>query len=235
MSSISHIVKEIVSSDPSTLQCILNDIVNYTKLSKKLKPLVSEAIGHEVSVDTIKMALIRFAEKIFKEFNILKRDVAQVLARSSIEIRTGITIVTIRNAAFSRIAQYIPLLSTRSRFLAIMQSILVTTLILDDESSEEIISRLNKDDIMSIQRDYSAIVIVSPIEIMYTPGVLSYITNILALNNINIVHIESCYTDTIIVVSREDLIKAFQVLSKHIDISKKLLTINQHSVTNPDK
>lgn len=169
MSSISHIVKEIVSSDPSTFQCILNDIVNYTKLSKKLKPLVSEAIGHDVSVDTIKMALIRFAEKIFKEFNILKRDVAQVLAKSSIEIRTGITIVTIRNAAFSRIAQYIPLLSTRSRFLAIMQSILVTTVILDNESSEEIISRLNKDDIMNIQRDYSAIVIVSPIEIMYTP------------------------------------------------------------------
>ncbi|MEM4618487.1 MAG: hypothetical protein QXW05_06945, partial [Ignisphaera sp.] len=140
MSSISHIVKEIVSSDPSTFQCILNDIVNYTKLSKKLKPLVSEAIGHDVSVDTIKMALIRFAEKIFKEFNILKRDVAQVLAKSSIEIRTGITIVTIRNAAFSRIAQYIPLLSTRSRFLAIMQSILVTTVILDNESSEEIIS-----------------------------------------------------------------------------------------------
>ncbi|MEM0371586.1 MAG: ACT domain-containing protein [Ignisphaera sp.] len=235
MSSISHIVKEIVSSDPSTFQCILNDIVNYTKLSKKLKPLVSEAIGHDVSVDTIKMALIRFAEKIFKEFNILKRDVAQVLAKSSIEIRTGITIVTIRNAAFSRIAQYIPLLSTRSRFLAIMQSILVTTVILDNESSEEIISRLNKDDIMNIQRDYSAIVIVSPIEIMYTPGVLSYITNILALNGINIVHIESCYTDTIIVVSREDLIKAFQVLSKHIDISKKLLTINQGSVTNSDR
>ncbi|MEM4617680.1 MAG: ACT domain-containing protein, partial [Ignisphaera sp.] len=95
--------------------------------------------------------------------------------------------------------------------------------------------RLNKDDIMNIQRDYSAIVIVSPIEIMYTPGVLSYITNILALNGINIVHIESCYTDTIIVVSREDLIKAFQVLSKHIDISKKLLTINQGSVTNSDR
>uniref|UniRef100_A0A7C2ZPR5 ACT domain-containing protein n=1 Tax=Ignisphaera aggregans TaxID=334771 RepID=A0A7C2ZPR5_9CREN len=227
MSSVSQIVREIVLSDPCTLQCILNDIVNYTKLSKKITPLVNELAGHSVNIDTVKMALIRFANKAMREFSLLRRDVAEVLAKSSIEIRTGISIITLKNLAFTKIASMIPGLTQRARFVAIMQSLLVTTLVLDNETADEIIAKLSKEDIVQLQKDYAAIVIVSPIEIMYTPGVLSYITNILALNNVNIVHIESCYTDTIIVVSREDLLKAFQVLSRYIDASKKLTQSRQ--------
>lgn len=223
MSSISQIIKETVLSDPCTLQCMLNGIVNYTKLSKKLAPLISEIVGRNVPVDTIKMALIRFADKALKEFSTIRRDIILILAKSSIEIRTGITIITIRNTVFTRIASLVPHLIQRARFIAIMQSLLVTTIVLDSETAEEILARLNKDDVVQLQKDYAAIVIVSPIEIMYTPGVLSYITNVLALNNVNIIHIESCYTDTIIIVSKDDLLKAFQVLSKYVDASKKLI------------
>jgi hypothetical protein len=223
MSSISQIVREVVTSDPCTLQCILNDIVNYSKLSRRVAPLVSELVGRDVPVDTIKMALIRFADKAVKEFSFLKRDVVDILARSSIEIRTGISILTLRNIGFVKIAPLIPSLTQKARFIAIMQSLLVTTLVLDNETAEEVVLKLGKDDVVQLQKDYAAIVIVSPIEIMYTPGVVAYITNVLALNNVNIVHIESCYTDTIIVVSKEELLKAFQVLSKHIDAAKKLM------------
>ncbi|RLG77885.1 MAG: hypothetical protein DRO12_00885 [Thermoprotei archaeon] len=222
MSSISQIVKEVVTSDPCTLQCIINDIVNYSKLSRRIATLVSELVGRDVSIDTIKMALIRFADKAIKEFSLLKRDVVDILARSSIEIRTGITVLTLRNIGFAKIAPLVPSLTQKARFIAIMQSLLVTTLVLDNETAEEIVQKLEKDYVVQLQKDYAAIVIVSPIEIMYTPGVVAYITNVLALNNINIVHIESCYTDTIIVVSKGDLLKAFQVLSKHIDAAKKL-------------
>ncbi|MEM1644405.1 MAG: ACT domain-containing protein [Ignisphaera sp.] len=223
MSSISQIVKEIVTSDPCILQCILNDIVNYSKLSRKIAPLVSEILGRMVPPDTIKMSLIRFADKALKEFSIVRRDVMQILARSSIEIRTGITIITLRNTGFIKIATIIPFLTQRARFIAIMQSLLVTTIILDNETAEEVLRKLEKEDIVNLQKDYAAIVIVSPLEIMYTPGVISCISNILAMNSVNIVHIESCYTDTIIVVSKDDLLKAFQILSKYIEASKKLV------------
>jgi hypothetical protein len=223
MSSISQVVKEIVTSDPCTLHCILIDIVNYSKLSRRIAPIINELVGREVPLDTIKMALIRFADKAIKEFSLVKRDVIDILARSSIEIRTGITIITLRNIGFIKIASAIPFLTQKARFIAIMQSLLVTTIILDNETAEDIIHKIEKEDVIQLQKDYAAIAIVSPIEIMYTPGVVSYITNILALNNINIVHIESCYTDTIIVVSKEDLLKAFQILSKHIEAAKKIL------------
>ncbi|MEM1526073.1 MAG: ACT domain-containing protein [Ignisphaera sp.] len=223
MSSISQVVKEIVTSDPCTLQCILSDIVNYSKLSRKIAPLVSEILGRNVPPDTVKMSLIRFADKALKEFSLIRRDVMYILARSSIEIRTGITIITLRNTGFMKIATMIPLLTHRARFIAIMQSLLVTTIILDNEAAEEVLRKLEKEDIINLQKDYAAIVIVSPLEIMYTPGVISCISNILAMNNINIVHIESCYTDTIIAVSKDDLLKAFQVLSKYIEASKKLM------------
>lgn len=233
MSSISQVVKETILSDPCTLQCVLNDIVNYTKLSKKLTPLVSEIVGRSVPIDTVKMALIRFASRALREFSVLKRDVIQVLAKSSIEIRTGITIITLRNVAFTKIAPMIPHLTQKARFIAVMQSLLMTTIVLDNETAEEVLVKLNKDDVIQLQKDYAAIVIVSPIEIMYTPGVLSYIANTLALNNINIVHIESCYTDTVIVVSKDDLLRAFQALSKYIEASKKLTHV--HIKENVDR
>lgn len=223
MNTISQTVKEIVLSDPCLLQCILNGVINYTKLSKKISPLVSEMIGHEISIDTIKIALIRFASKALRDFTILRKDIAQVLAKSSIEIKTGITIITLRNPAFIKITSTIPHILQKTRFIAVMQSLLVTTIVLDNETAEDIIAKLSKDDIIQLQKDYAAVAIVSPIDIMYTPGVLSYITNILALNNVNIVHIESCYTDTIIIVSKEDLLKTFQALSRYIEASKKII------------
>jgi len=222
MSSISQMVKEIVLGDPTLFYCIANDIVNYSKLAKKLKPIISDYLGQEVSNEAIKMALIRLVEKIKVEGIPTRAEVLDIIARSSVEVRTGITIITLRSGRSIEAVMLLSKLAPKSRFLAVMQSVMALTVVLDNETAEEFIRSFGSSgDILQIQRDHSAIVIVSPQEIMYVPGVLSYIASILAQNNINIIHIESCYTDTIIIVSKDDLLKAFQVISRHIEAAKK--------------
>ncbi|MDK6029157.1 ACT domain-containing protein [Ignisphaera sp. 4213-co] len=222
MSSVSDIVTDVVSSDPIIQQCIGRGIVNYSKLAKMLHPIISQLLGKEVSVDSIKMALIRYSSKAGRERQV-RREVLEVLARSSIEIRTDITIVTLRSSALSYVIAFLSKLMSEARFIAIMQSVKTITIVLDRETANEYLTIIKSDDVINVQKDQAAIIIVSPIEIVTTPGVLAYIANVLAQNNINITHIESCYTDTIIILSKNDVEKAFSIIMKHIDSARKRL------------
>jgi aspartokinase len=113
----------------------------------------------------------------------------------------------------------------RARFVAVMQSVVATTIVVDRDSAEELLKSIKREDVIDVQREQAAIVIVSPEEIMKVPGVLAYIANVLSQNSVNIVHIESCYTDTIIIVSKSDLEKAFGIIMRHIEGAKKMLSL----------
>jgi len=224
MSSVSQAVTEVVSGDPILRQCVVRGIVNYRKLAKMLQPMVSQILGKEIPIDTIKVALLRYTSRVSGEKSV-KKEVLDVIARSSVELRTDITIIVVRSTAINYIAQLLAKIVSKARFMAVMQSVVATTIVVDKDSAEEILKSVKKDDVIEVQRDQAAVVIVSPEEIMNVPGVLAYIANVLSQNNINIVHIESCYTDTIIIVSKNDLEKAFSTIMRHVDGAKKMLSL----------
>lgn len=224
MSSISQVVTEVVAGDPILRQCVARGIVNYRKLAKLLQPMISQVLGKDVSVDAIKVALLRSSSKIGEEKGV-RREVLDIIAKSSVELRTDITIIVVRSSTTNYITQLLTKVVQRARFVAVMQSVIATTIVIDRDAAEELLKNIRREDIIDVQRDQAAIVIVSPEEIMKIPGVLAYIANVLAQNNINIVHVESCYTDTIIIVSKSDLEKAFNVIMKHIEGAKKMLSL----------
>jgi hypothetical protein len=224
LASISKVVAEVVLGDPILRQCLSRRVVNYRKLAKTLQPVVSMILGEEVSVDAVKIALLRYSKSLEEERSV-RREILEILARSFVELRTDITIAIIRSAAGGRVAQLLVKIMSRARFVAIMQSATATTLVLDRETAEELLSGIDGDDIIEAQKGQAAIVVVSPREIMTVPGILAYITNALSQHGINIIHIESCYTDTLIVVSKDDLERAFSVLVKHIEGAREMLAL----------
>ena len=161
MTTVSATVEEVVSSDPILQQCIARGIVNYSKLAKALQPIVSQLLGRNVSVDSIKMALIRYSSRVSWEKQ-QRREVLEVIAKSSVEIRTDITIITVRSSAFNYIMPILSKLALRARFIAIMQSVVAATIVLDRESAEAFLSSVRSEDIIDVQRDQAALVIVSP-------------------------------------------------------------------------
>jgi len=224
LASISKVVAEVVLGDPILRQCLSRRVVNYRKLAKTLQPVVSMILGEEVSVDAVKIALLRYSKSLEEERSV-RREILEILARSFVELRTDITIAIIRSAAGGRVARLLAKIMSRARFVAIMQSATATTLVLDRETAEELLSGIDGDDIIEVQKGQAAIVVVSPREIMTVPGILAYITNALSQHGINIIHIESCYTDTLIVVSKDDLERAFSVLVKHIEGAREMLAL----------
>ena len=77
-------------------------------------------------------------------------------------------------------------------------------------------NHFHQSEILDIIDNQSALVLVSPIDIITTPGVINYVTGLLAFNEINVTQILGSYTDTIIVINRADALKAFQVLEQRI-------------------
>lgn len=220
---VAGIVREVLLSEPSLYKCLEMGVLNYSKVASKLKPVVSRLVGRDVSVESIKMALVRLRSKVTEQPPVASREVLGVLANSRVEVRTGVVIVIVGSGYLQSTMAAIAKVSSKARFMAIMQSGFATTIVLDEESANELIGMLDKKSIIEVQRDQAAIVVVSPRDVMWVPGVIAYITGVLAQNGINIVHIESCYTDTVIVVSREELLTAFNTLVKHIEIAKALL------------
>jgi aspartokinase len=60
------------------------------------------------------------------------------------------------------------------------------------------------------------IVMHSPEELEATPGVVAFLTTLLAEQNVNIIEFISCWTETIIVVEKKDSLKAYEVLSNMV-------------------
>jgi hypothetical protein len=69
-------------------------------------------------------------------------------------------------------------------------------------------------DIVRKTEDCTTIVIDSPQEIEEVPGVVSYVTSLLAEQGVNIFEFISCWKYTVIVLHRKDVVKAYEVLSE---------------------
>ena len=231
--SVSEAVRRVIEANPSLQECLMSGIVNYSELARKLQPLLTNILGRPVSIDAVKMALIRYADRVGKgKLTEFGTRVLEVLARSELEIRTGIAVATFSISALPQLMEITRQLIGKARFFAVMQALTTITIIMDNESFEHVKKLVDEQHIVHVMRDQVAIIIVSPIEIVETPGVLAYITSILARNNVNIVQVESCHTDTVLIISKNDLVRAFRLLNEVIELARQYLRTLQPSVQN---
>jgi len=212
--SVAEVVRKIVMSRPILLDFICMDVVNFSALARKIKDEVSSLLGKNVSVDAIKMALIRFSEKVCPSREEVIAKVRKIIEKSSIELKSDIAVVTVRKEAVLINIDSIARLAARARFFQLAQGLRSFTIALSKEDLPDLIALVGKENVEDVQLNQVALLIVSPTEIISTPGVVAYITSLMAFNGINITHIVSCYRDTIIIVKREDALKAYEVLER---------------------
>lgn len=221
--SVSEAVRVVVESEPCLRECLSMGIVSFRRLARRIKPLVEGIVGRECSVESIKTALMRYSARL-PGAELVGRSVAGILSRSFVEGRTGVSVVTASVSAMQRIPGILEGLVGRTRFMALVQSPSAITFMVDDEHYRMLLDELAGADILYSSRGNAALTIVSPREIINTPGVIAYITGLLAKNNINILQFTSCHTDTILVMSERDLLKAMDVLSRAINLSRQVIS-----------
>ena len=223
--SVAEAVKKLIDAEPSLKECLETGIINYTRMARRLKPMIEKILGRDVSVEAIKASLIRYGRLEGRPR--WRPGILRILAKSVLEIRTGISAVTVPLHMMPQVIRIVGNLLGKARFLAVIQGLNNVTLIVSDEHYGEILESIGKENLVEEIRGESALVIISPKEIIRTPGFLAYVMDLLGRNGINVLQAVSYYTETMIMVSSDDLMRAFKTISDAIQLAKYYVGLKQ--------
>ena len=190
--TIAQNVRSHLRNKPYLLEALEKGIVNLSELSRQIQM--------ELKIDNtsaVKAALRRFSEELQKHKQKREEKVLQILKRSSIAVYDRKSVMITSKEINTKNGMKVDLLG---KFVYL----------LDRGDVPERINAIVKHD------NCTMIVMHSPEELEATPGVVAFLTALLAEQNVNIVEFISCWTETIIVVEKKDSLKAYEVLSNMV-------------------
>ena len=214
--SITGVVERIVENSPLLKECLASGVANYSSVARMIKPVVDEELGFDASVESIKVALVRLSRKMSP---LDVSSVEKILGETSIEVKTRVTVMTYDSSSTRDVLRVVSGVQG-ARFLSVVTGITNVTVMVGDEQARLFTEGVGSKPLF-YQGGLTAIVLVSPVENVYTPGLIAYITSLLAQTWINIIQITSSYSETVIVVSPEDTMKAFNVLNDAVSRARK--------------
>jgi hypothetical protein len=219
VNSIFSEVQNIIDRDLSLQDALQRGYGNYSAIARMIKPKVTEALGRNVKLESI-ITSVKRAKVLYKP---LKKGITKVLAESTINIRTDVSKVTIKKTDMVRETLRKELSKFLGEFLYVLEGVSVTTIIHDQRLFEEVCSRFQKEDILDKRQNLAAIVVQSPSDIVDMPGCITAFYNQISRKHISIQETVSCYTDTIIVLSMNDVGTAFTALTDLVAESRNTL------------
>ncbi len=182
-------VRDYLKNKPYLLEALEKGIVNLSELSRQIQRELKSR-----NTTATKAALRRFSEDLQKHKQKREEKVLSLLKRSGIAVYDRKSVIITAKE-----------LSTKSGMKVDLPGKFVY--LLDRADLPERISTLVKHD------NCTMIVVNSPEELENTPGVVAFLTALLAEQNLNIIEFISCWTETIIVVEKKDSLKAYEALT----------------------
>jgi len=212
--SVPEVVKEIISRNRSIFDCMKMDLINYTALAVKIQPDVERVLGNSVNLNTIVVAIKRYADsfevKDEVEENSVLKNARLALTDGIIDIKfsvndsQGIDPLTILDK-FSKITSNYDFFRSADSFRFLTE---------DLDSIRRIFDSLpNQDNIFSTG--------LAKIRISIPPNksqsdVVSYVAEVLHDNGIDLVNAFFSQDNIIIILNEKDASRAYDIL--HSDI-----------------
>lgn len=210
--SAAEITRNYIDRHPSIRDCITKDLINYSSLSR----LIMKELGVK-NEEAVLAASRRYAMKLAKSD--LEGDILKVLEESRLELKTRICIVVAKNewTVLRNLEDVVRRFLAEKSTMQVLQSTNGITIISEDRHLLSIVKAVGQDHVLSVKENLAEITIKSPVRIEETPGVFAYVMGMLSEQGINLLEAVSCYTDTIFIVTRDDMMRAFDILSECIE------------------
>lgn len=206
MKNITKSAEEYIKNHPFIRQALKNNIINYSKLARM--------ISRERNInnfDAILIACRRYYQKIHKKSEI--PSVINLLKGSKLSIRSNIAVVIIEpDASFRNILQLQKEIHDQNEIIHVIRGANAITLIVTEDFLYKIEKRF-RNNIIKVNKNLIEIVMKSPVKLESLPGVMGHIYSLFSENDVNIIETLSCWTDTIIVINRDDLSKTMELLT----------------------
>ncbi len=207
--NITKLTEKYINEHPSVKDCVRKGLINYSALTRKIAADLS--LDLKKNFDAILIACRRYFRKVKKE-DILEKKIIDILKQSKLEVKNKIIAVVVeKDIYFNHLIELHKEVKKKAEVFHIIEGSRTITLITISEFLENI-KRLFKNKILRITENLAEINLKSSDELEKTPGVMAYLTTLLAENGINITETMSTWTDTLFVISESDIAKVMGVL-----------------------
>ncbi len=192
--TISNVVRTYLKNKPYTMEALENGIVNFSALAR----LMQKELGIK-NYQAVKAAIRRYASHLESVRGSIETRALEVLKENRLALLDGVHVIVSRkeldvdNDAKVKTDQYYIYLTRK-----------------------DVVKRMGKKDrseLVKVRDNCSAILIYSEENLEGTSGVMAFVASLLAEQNINMIELISCYTETILVVSKDDALRSYELLS----------------------
>ena len=191
-------------------------LMNFHSLAEFIQPQVQQLSGKETSINTLVVAIKRFSDTLT---NSKSSDASRVLKDARISLSSGIVDVTIRapKTQFSAIVKELSDIAAQlSEFPHIFPLSNSIKLILPEEDYTLVRGKMEQLREAATQANVAKLVLNLSPRAEMTPGIASFITELLFRNGVNILDAFLGYGDIIMVVDNKDGPLAYDVLQREI-------------------
>lgn len=192
--SIANVVRLYLKNKPYLLEALENGVANQSAMAR----IIARELGIKDYL-AVKAAIRRYFETIKKNRQNIEMRALSVLKYNTLTLLEGIAVLItnadleIQNTAKVKIESYYVYLTEKNKAHALGQK--------------------QRRSIIKSYENCSAIIINSAEKIESVSGVMAFVTSLFAEHDINLIELISCYTQTILVISRSDTLKAYELLS----------------------
>jgi hypothetical protein len=191
-------------------------LMNFHSLAEFIQPQIQQLSGKEASINTLVVAIKRFSDTLS---NTKSPDASRVLKDARISLSSGIVDVTIRapRTQFSAIVKELfDASADLSEFPHIFPLSNSIKLILPAEDYALVRRKIEQLKETATQANVSKLILNLSPHAEMTPGIASYITELLFRNGVNTLDAFLGYGDVIMVVDDKDGPLAYDVLQREI-------------------
>ena len=211
--SVPEVVREIITQNRSIYDCMKMDLINYTALAVKVQSEVEKHLGNSVNLNTIVVAIKRFADS-FEQKDEIKKE--SILKNARLSLTDGIMDIKFSSNdfgmedAFSLMEKFSKI-NSDYEFIRLNDSFRVLTEDLDD------VRKL----FVSVPHEENYSTGLAKIKILI-PGeqnrtdVASYVSEILHVNGIEFVNAFFSQDNIIIVLNEKEASRAYEILRSEI-------------------
>ncbi len=216
MVTIAHLAEKMIEERPFLQEALARGIINYGALADSMLPQIKTELKKEVKHPAVMMALRRLAEKLEQKFSAektIKGALIGLAVQSNLfemtVLKTPETLVCIKD--LYKLVDF-----SKGDTLTITQGSHEITLIANKQLAGGIEKIFEKHHchIKKKVRNVASLTVKIPPEAIDIPGFYYTILRALAWNNVNLVEVVSTFTELILIMYEDDVMRGYAVLQE---------------------
>ncbi|MFA5050010.1 MAG: hypothetical protein WC501_03300 [Candidatus Micrarchaeia archaeon] len=220
MVTIAHIVEKMIKDNPSLELALSKDLISYSKLAREIRKEVEKELNHKVNMPAIIVALKRLKEKSDQIYN--EKEHFYALELNTTSSLMELTIGKTQNLSYLMKRLYEMQELTQGCVLNAIHGNHQTTFVFSERMEEKVKDIIREEQIIFELKNLAQLSIRFDEKMFMAPGFLVYVLKELSWNDINIIEIVSTYTELVIVLEKDKLMKAYHIVQKMLFDNKNV-------------